>query len=81
MDSLVTRVLFVAREWAAGRSSVIIASHDVVNRCLLTSLTANTHDDPDAIPQRTGCWNKLERGDAEWVATVVDAMPGDGRVP
>ena len=81
MGSLVSRVVFAASEVAVRFDSVVIVAHEVVNRALLASLASNTVDDPDAIPQRTGCWNELEYVDAEWVATVVDALPGDGEVP
>jgi probable phosphoglycerate mutase len=81
MGSLVGRVVFAARAVAARFDSVVIVGHDVVNRALLATLASNTVDEPDAIPQRTGCWNKLEHIESTWVATVVDAVPGDGRVP
>lgn len=56
-------------------------SHDAVNRVLLATLAVNTPDDPDAIPQRCGCWNRLEpRGD-DYISDVVDAIPGEGLVP
>jgi hypothetical protein len=60
---------------------VVVVGHDVVNRALLARRAANTVELPDAIPQRTGCWNKHEHVDLKWFATVVDAIPGDGQVP
>jgi broad specificity phosphatase PhoE len=81
MGSLVSRVVLAAREVAARFDAVVIVGHDVVNRALLARLASNTVDEPDAIPQRTGCWNKLEHVDLQWVATVVDALPGDGQLP
>jgi hypothetical protein len=48
---------------------------------LLARLAENTPADPDAIPQRCGCWNLIERRRGRWVASVVDACPGDGTYP
>jgi broad specificity phosphatase PhoE len=81
MGSLVSRALFAARAHASHAHATVIVSHDVVNRALLARLAANTPDDADVIPQRTGCWNKLEHVDGNWLATVVDALPGDGQQP
>lgn len=81
MASFGVRVLSAAREVAARFDSVVIVGHEVVNRVLLARLASNTVDEPDAIPQRTGCWNRLEHVDSQWVATAVDALPGDGQVP
>jgi broad specificity phosphatase PhoE len=59
----------------------VIVAHDVVNRARLARLAVNTPDDPDDIPQRTGCWNQLEHQDQKWLATVIDAIPSDGQAP
>lgn len=79
--SFVGRVIFAARAVASRFGSVVIVGHDAVNRTLLAELAANTPDEPDTIPQRTGCWNKLEHVEARWLATVIDAIPGDGPLP
>lgn len=75
------RVVFAARTFASRFDSVVIVGHDVVNRALLARLAADTIDEPDAIPQRTGCWNKLEHVESKWLAVVIDAIPGDGYLP
>ena len=64
--SLLSRVVLAAREVAVRFDSVVIVGHDVVNRALLARLASNTVDDPDAMSQRTGCWNKLEYVEREW---------------
>ncbi len=81
--SLVSRVLFAATQVAegAGSSPTAIVAHDAVNRALLARLPGNTPSEPDEIPQRTGCWNRLEYRDGAWSASVVDAAPGDGTTP
>lgn len=59
--------------------SVAIVAHDAVNRTLLHHLTPGL---PASIGQRTGCWNRLDRGrDGTWTAVTVDALPGDGSNP
>ena len=79
--SLTSRAVFTARKLTARFDSLVVVAHDVVNRALLARLAANTADEPDEIPQRTGCWNRLERREADWIATVTDACPGDGILP
>ena len=81
MESLVSRAVVAARDVAGRFDAVVIVAHDIVNRALLARLASNTAEEPDAIPQRTGCWNKLEHVDSSWVATVIDALPSDGQVP
>jgi broad specificity phosphatase PhoE len=77
---LVARVV-AAIEEAADRwpRGVAVVAHDAINRHAIAALVAGS---PAAgeIPQRTGCWNRLERGPAGWVAPIVDAV-GDGRRP
>jgi broad specificity phosphatase PhoE len=57
----------------------IVVAHEAVNQLILARVVPTLGDDPDHIPQRTGCWNRLERKDRAWMAAVVDAVPGDGR--
>lgn len=57
--------------------ALIVVAHEAVNRLLLARLAPSLGGDPDRIPQRTGCWNRLERDDGTWAAAVVDALPGD----
>jgi broad specificity phosphatase PhoE len=78
---VVSRALVELRALAGGVDSLLVVAHDVVNRALLARFAANTPDDSDAIPQRTGCWNRLEHRDGKWLATVIDAVPGDGQTP
>jgi broad specificity phosphatase PhoE len=65
-----------ADRWPRG---VAVVAHDAVNRHAIAALVVDAPDVED-IPQRTGCWNRLERGPARWVAPIVDAV-GDGRRP
>ena len=57
----------------ASRPLVAVA-HDVVNRVLLAALCPQRFPSPDSVPQRTGCWNRLELGADGWGVTVVDAV-------
>lgn len=81
IGALATRAVSGLRAQADGVESLVVVAHDVVNRILLSRLAANVSDDPEEIPQRTGCWNRLERREGRWLASVVDAVSGDGRVP
>jgi broad specificity phosphatase PhoE len=64
---------------AAPRAAVVVA-HDAVNRAVLSELVPSLGD-PDSIPQRTGCWNKLELAGHSWSAPVIDARPALGEAP
>jgi broad specificity phosphatase PhoE len=66
---------------AACRGPLAVVGHDAVNRALLSVLIPRLADDPNAIPQRTGCWNKLVGTRDRWRAVVLDACPGDGARP
>jgi broad specificity phosphatase PhoE len=72
LDDLTTRF--------AGQRLIVVA-HDAVNRHLLASLVPAMEGDPAAIPQRPGCWNRLERTGTTWTAPVVDAMPDEPTRP
>ena len=54
---------------------------DAVNQAVLWRLQPGRWEGPHRIPQRNGCWNRLEPADPGWAATVVDAVPGDGTAP
>lgn len=73
-----TAVRAIAAQW--GRLPVAVVAHDAVNRHILAGLVAALGW-PDAIGQRTGCWNRLERRPSGWAAPIVDAVPHDGRRP
>jgi hypothetical protein len=62
----------IAGRWP--NRSVAVVAHDAVNRYAIAALVP---DAPAAgeIPQRTGCWNRLERSPTGWAAPIVDA-PG-----
>ena len=80
--------VFVARVTAAliraadlaDASPVVVVAHDAVNRHALAALVG-TLGRAENIPQRTGCWNRLERRPGGWSAPIVDAVPHDGRRP
>jgi hypothetical protein len=48
---------------------------------LLSVLIPRLADDPNAIPQRTGCWNKLTHTHSQWRIVVLDARPEEGTRP
>jgi broad specificity phosphatase PhoE len=80
--ALERRVLAGLREAAeeyVGRSFAIVA-HDAVNRALLAQVDGR-FGDPELVPQRTGCWNRLRQAGGAWRVLVVDAVPGDGHHP
>ena len=57
----------------ASKAAAVVA-HDVVNRLVLAALVPELGS-AESIPQRTGCWNKLEHGPGGWRAVVVDELP------
>jgi broad specificity phosphatase PhoE len=71
--------LRAAAEEHAGRTIAIVA-HDAVNRVLLARVDGR-FGDPELVPQRTGCWNRLRQADGRWRVLVIDAVPGDGHHP
>lgn len=66
---------------APDAGTMAIVGHDATNCALLATLIPDLADDPHAIPQRTGCWNKLIRRDGQWQAAILDARPNDGHTP
>ena len=74
LEAIVTKI---------GSGRAVAVAHDAVNRQLLAELANGplAASGVDAIPQRTGCWNRLERLDQRWTVQVIDAIPGDGRTP
>ena len=79
--SFAARVVEGTTRYAARFDPLVIVGHDAVNRALLVELCVNITDDPEALGQRTGCWNRLERVRGQWLAAVIDAVPGDGQTP
>jgi broad specificity phosphatase PhoE len=71
--------LRAAAEEHAGRTIAIVA-HDAVNRVLLARVDGR-FGDPELVPQRTGCWNRLRQAGGRWRVLVIDAVPGDGHHP
>jgi broad specificity phosphatase PhoE len=69
-----TAIAALADRWAPG--PLVVVAHDAVNRYALAKLVPGLGD-PEHIPQRTGCWNRLERLGSAWCAPVVDAVPDD----
>ncbi len=65
-----------AMETAADRGDkqpVVVVAHDAVNRIVLAALVPALGP-AERIPQRTGCWNRLERTQSGWTAPIIDAM-------
>jgi len=75
---VIAAVIRAADLWAPG--PVAVVAHDAVNRVALAALVPDLGD-ADAIPQRTGCWNRVERRNGLWSAPIVDAVPDDDRRP
>jgi broad specificity phosphatase PhoE len=71
--------LQAAAQQHAGRAFAIVA-HEVVNRVLLARVDGRLGD-PELMPQRTGCWNRLRQAGGRWRVLVIDAVPGDGHHP
>jgi probable phosphoglycerate mutase len=62
--------------------AVAIVAHDAVNQAVLQALFPDDFPDHHAIRQRNGCWNRLDPAPSSgWTLGVLDAVPGDGRVP
>lgn len=77
-DELRGRVLGALERAAscARDAPVVVVAHDAVNRTVLAALAPDLGP-PDRIGQRTGCWNRLERGeDGGWSVPLVDQPPG-----
>lgn len=64
----------------AGTDPVVVVAHDAVIRTGLAVLVPALGS-PDEVPQRTGCWNRLDRRRGTWTAAVINAVPEDGRRP
>ena len=61
---------------------VVVVAHDAVNQALLLALFPDRWPDHNAISQRNGCWNRLERvASSAWALLVFDAIPGDDHRP
>jgi broad specificity phosphatase PhoE len=82
LDQFVARVTSALTRAAehASEAPVVVVAHDAVNRHALAALVGALGRAED-IPQRTGCWNRLERRLDGWSAPIVDAVPHDGRRP
>jgi glucosyl-3-phosphoglycerate phosphatase len=78
--SLLARALAAVEAIVARPASTptVIVAHDAVNRALLHHF-APSLGDVDSIPQRTGCWNRLDRSDGRWLAGAVNASPTGDR--
>jgi broad specificity phosphatase PhoE len=77
-----TRVTAVIAALAETRAPgpIAVVAHDAVNRYVVAGLVPNLGD-PETVPQRTGCWNRLEYRESSWFASVIDALPDDGHRP
>lgn len=76
VESLVSRVSAALGRIAdrGADAPIVVVAHDAVNRHALAALVP-TLGPPDSIPQRTGCWNQLDRRSEGWAASIVDAVP------
>jgi broad specificity phosphatase PhoE len=62
----------IARRFCGG--TVVVVSHDAVNRQVLTALDPNLGE-PGRLPQETGCFNTLELRDGSWTVQTVNEIP------
>jgi probable phosphoglycerate mutase len=78
--SFISRVVVAARALMSRRPAptIMIVAHDAVNRAILARLADDTDDDPMTIPQRLGCWNRVDRRGTRFVASVIDTLPDEG---
>ncbi len=65
---------------ATGDRPCLVVAHDAVNRILLSTLAPQL-DSSEGVPQPTGCWNRLLNHAGNWTASIIGAVPGDGRSP
>lgn len=76
-DAVVTRAT-LALETVADRAEdgAVIVAHDAVNRLLISALDPHHFNVVEQIPQRTACFNLLQRVDGNWTVARVDVRPG-----
>ena len=63
----------IARQHRGG--TVVVVSHDAVNRQVLTALDESLGD-PDRLPQANGCFNRLELRGGNWTVRSINESPG-----
>jgi broad specificity phosphatase PhoE len=56
------------------RGTLLVVSHDAVNRLLLTALDARLGE-AETVPQDTGCFNVLQRRGDEWAVLSINNTP------
>ena len=56
--------------------TVVVVSHDAVNRQLLAAFDAELGD-PDTIPQDNGCFNTLELRGGSWTVLRINELPAE----
>ena len=71
-DRAVQGLTGIARRHPGG--TVVVVSHDAVNREVLAALDAGLGD-PDAIPQDNGCYDTLEWRGRRWAVLGVRGYP------
>jgi broad specificity phosphatase PhoE len=65
-----------------GNAPVAIVAHDAINQAVIWQLFPGRWKEHTNIPQRNGCWNRLDLMDnGQWDLVVLDALPGDGTRP
>jgi broad specificity phosphatase PhoE len=57
-------------------STVVVVSHDAVNREVLVAFDAGLGD-PEALPQDNGCFNTLEWQNGTWLVLRVNEIPAE----
>ena len=71
-DRAVQGLTSLAQRCATG--SVVVVSHDAVNREVLVALDPSLGD-PDALPQDNGCFNTLDWGSRGWAVLIINELP------
>jgi broad specificity phosphatase PhoE len=71
-DRAVRGLTAIARRYPGG--TVVVVSHDAVNREVLAAFDASLGD-PDAIPQDNGCYDTLEWRGGRWAVLGVNETP------
>jgi glucosyl-3-phosphoglycerate phosphatase len=55
--------------------AAVVVAHDAVNRLLINGLVPERFTLVEEIPQRTGCFNLLQRARGTWAVVRVDVCP------
>lgn len=74
-DRAVPGLTSLARRCNPG-NTVVVVSHDAVNRELLVAIDPSLGD-PDELPQDNGCFNTLDWAPGGWAVLNINELPGE----